>query len=215
MKECDNITRKIRTYISINFIQSISLLIMIDTLLLRPSLRHNTPLHFTTLHHTLLHFTLHHTSPKYTSLHLSTLHFLSFTLHYPSIQLYAFTFPIVLFHFTSLHFTSLNQTQHSSHLQTYFQNNEPLHCPKELLTISLHLTFYFILFYFFTQPINPTLHFTLLFVTTYILRIFVYCPCQPTQRRNTTINERVNVTGMCSLNTKCVQLSQTSIQFCC
>ena len=179
---------------------------MFDALLLRPSLHCNTPLHFTTLHPT----TLHYTSPNYTSLHLSTLHSLSFTLHYPFIQLYAFTFPIVLFHFTSHH-----QTQYRSHPQTYFQNNKPLHCPKELLTISLHLTFYFILFYFFTQPINPTLHFTLLFVTTYILRIFVYCPCQPTQRRNTTINERVNVTGMCSLNTKCVQLSQTSIQFCC
>jgi type II secretory pathway component PulF len=28
----------------------------------------------------------------------------------------------------------------------YFQNNKPLHCPKELLTISVHFTFYFILF---------------------------------------------------------------------
>jgi len=58
---------------------------MFDTLLLRPSLHCNTPLHFTTLHHTSVHFTLHHTSPNYTSLHLSTLHFLSFTLHYPPI----------------------------------------------------------------------------------------------------------------------------------
>ena len=52
---------------------------------------------------TLQHFTTHHhTSPNYTSLHLSTLHFLSFTLHYPLIQLYAFTFPIDLFHLTSI-----------------------------------------------------------------------------------------------------------------
>ena len=138
MKECDNSTPKI--LISSNFILSIRLLIMFDTLLLRPSLHCNTPLHFTTLHpttfhYTSLHFTLHHTTPNYTSLHLSTLHFLSFTLHYPLIQLYAFTFSIVLFHLISL-----NQTQYSSHSQTYFQNNESLHCPKELLTISLHFT---------------------------------------------------------------------------
>jgi hypothetical protein len=159
-----------KIHTSSNFILSISLLIMFDTLLrvLRPSLQCNNTLHFTilhptTLHHTLpnytslhfatlhytspnctslhftqLHFTtLRNTSPNYTSLHLSTLHFLSFTLHYPLIYLYAFTFPIVLYHLTSLHYT-----QYCSHLQTYFQNNEPLHCPKELLTISLHFTFY-------------------------------------------------------------------------
>jgi hypothetical protein len=40
---------------------------------------------------------LHHTS-----LHLSTLHYLTFTLHYPLIWLNPFTFPIVLFHLTSL-----------------------------------------------------------------------------------------------------------------
>ena len=118
MKECDNSTRKI--HISSNFILSISLLIMFDTLLLRPSLHCNTPLYFTTLHPTTLHYTqlhltqlhfttLSYTSPNYTSLHLSTLHFLSFTLHYPLIQLYPFTFPIFLFHFPSL-----NQTQYSS-----------------------------------------------------------------------------------------------------
>jgi hypothetical protein len=86
MKECDNSTRKIHT--SSNFILSISLLIMSDTLLLvlRPLLHCNAPLHFTTLHPTTLHYTsphfttLHYTSPNYTSLHLSTLHFLSFTL---------------------------------------------------------------------------------------------------------------------------------------
>ena len=89
MKECDNSTRKIN--ISSKFILSISLLIMFDTLLLRPSLHCNTPLHSATLHHTSLHFTtIHHTSPNYISLHLSTLHFLSFTLHYPLIQLYEF-----------------------------------------------------------------------------------------------------------------------------
>jgi hypothetical protein len=121
MKECDNS----KIHISSNFTLSISFLIMFDTLVLRPSLHCNahfmlqftslhhtspnyTSLYFAKLHHTSpnyisLHFaTLHHTSPNYTSLQLSTLHFLSFTLQYPLIQLYAFIFPIVLFHLTSL-----------------------------------------------------------------------------------------------------------------
>jgi len=69
---------------------------------------------------TLQHFsTLHHTSPNHTSLHLSTLHFLSFTLHYPLIWLNPITFRIAKL-----------DTVQFSHLQTYFKNNEPLHCPK-------------------------------------------------------------------------------------
>ena len=48
---------------------SISLLIMFDTLLLRPSLHCNTPLHFTILHPTTLHCTsLHFTQPHFTTL---------------------------------------------------------------------------------------------------------------------------------------------------
>jgi len=46
-KECDNS----KIHISSNFMLSI-ILIMFDTLLLRPSLHCNTPLHFTTLHYT-------------------------------------------------------------------------------------------------------------------------------------------------------------------
>ena len=65
MKECDNS----KIHISNNFILSISLLMMFDTLLLRPSLHCNTPLHFTTLHPT----TLHYTSPHFTQLHFTTL----------------------------------------------------------------------------------------------------------------------------------------------
>ena len=94
MRECNN--NKI--HISSNFLLSICLTIMSDTLLLVPSLHCNTSQHFATLHHT---------SPNYTSLHLSTLHFLSFTLHYPPIWLKPFTFPIVLFPLPSL-----NQTQY-------------------------------------------------------------------------------------------------------
>jgi hypothetical protein len=97
MKECDNSTRKI--HMSNNFILSISLLIMFDNLLLRPSLHCNTSLHFTlhptTLHYTYRHFTLHPTTLHYTSLHF-TLH--PTTLHYTSL------------HFTQLHFTTLIDT---------------------------------------------------------------------------------------------------------
>jgi hypothetical protein len=49
MKECDNSNRKIHK--RSNFILSVSLLIMFDTLL-RPLLHCNTSVHFTTLHPT-------------------------------------------------------------------------------------------------------------------------------------------------------------------
>ena len=94
-----------------------SLLIMFDTLLLRPSLHCNTPLHFTTLHPT----TLHHTSPNYTSPHFTTLH--PTTLHHPSPN---YTSP----HFTTLHHTSPPFTQ--LHFTT-------LHHPSPYYT-SLHFT---------------------------------------------------------------------------
>ena len=100
-----------------------------------------TPQHFATLHHTSL---------NYTSLHLSI-------LHYPLIWLNPFTFPIVLFHLISL-----NDTQYSSHLQTHFQNNEPLQCPKEPPTISLNY-----LFLFFSLILS-TLHFTSLHFAIHI-----------------------------------------------
>ena len=41
-----------KIHVSSNFILSISLLIMFDTLLQRPSLHCNTPLHLTTVHRT-------------------------------------------------------------------------------------------------------------------------------------------------------------------
>jgi len=55
MRECDN-----KIHIRSNFLLSISLIIMLDTLLLVPSLHCNTSLHFTTLHHTTLHYTYRH-----------------------------------------------------------------------------------------------------------------------------------------------------------
>ena len=120
MKECDNSPRKI--HISSNFILSISLLIMFDTLLLRPSLQCNTPLHFTTLHpttlhYTLLHFTaLHPTTLHYTPLHFTQLHFT--TLRYTSPNYTSSCFTQLCFttlcytspSYTSLHFTTLHPT---------------------------------------------------------------------------------------------------------
>jgi hypothetical protein len=119
MKECDNSTRKI--HISSNFILSISLLIMFDTFLLRPSLYCNTPLHFTTLHPT----PLHNTHRRFTSSHLpfTTLSF-SFThLHFLSFYTSR--------HITSHQITSHHWTQYRSHPQNYFQKSKPLHCPKK------------------------------------------------------------------------------------
>jgi hypothetical protein len=99
---------------------------------------------------TLQHFaTLHPTSPNYTSLHLSTLHFLSFTLHYPLIWLNPFTFPT--YRSVSPHVTKLDTVQFSR-LQTYFPNNEPLPCPKETLTISLHSFFFHLSYQPFYSP---------------------------------------------------------------
>jgi len=69
MKECDNS----KIHISSNFILSISLLIMLDTLVLRPSLHWNTSLHFTTLHPTTLHYTYRHFTSSH--LHFTTLSF--------------------------------------------------------------------------------------------------------------------------------------------
>jgi len=62
MRECD----KSKIHISNNFLFSICLLIMLDTVLLLPSLLCNTSLHFTTLHPTTLHYIYRH----FTSSHL-------------------------------------------------------------------------------------------------------------------------------------------------
>ena len=90
MKECDNS----KIHVSSNFILSICLLIMLDTLILRPSLHCNTSLHFTQLHFT----TLIDTSRPliYTLLFVSTTHF-------PSLH-----FPLLFFAFTSPHWFSLS-----------------------------------------------------------------------------------------------------------
>jgi hypothetical protein len=122
---------------------------MLDTLLLVPSQHCNTLLHLTTLHQTKLHYTYRH----FTSSHF----------HFTTLP-----FGLTHLHFLSFYFTTITKldTVRFSQPQTYFQSNEPLHCPKELLSISLHFTLYFFLYlFFFTYPINPSLHFTLLFTS--------------------------------------------------
>ena len=81
MKERDNS----KIHISSNFILSICLLILVmwDTLLLRPSLYCNTSLHFTTLHPTTLHYTYRH----FTSSHL---HFTTFSFSLTQLHLLSF-----------------------------------------------------------------------------------------------------------------------------
>jgi len=85
------------------------------------------------------------TSPHFTQLHFTSSHTsLPSHLLYPNYISYR---PI------SPHITKLDTVQFF-HFQTYFHNNEPLHCPQEPLTISLNLTFF--------SLILSTLHFTLL-----------------------------------------------------
>jgi len=87
MIKCD----KQNGHIAVNLIWSIYLLIMIDTLLLRP---------FTPLHYTCGHFTSSHLN--FTELHFTTL----------SFGLTPFKFPTIPFHLTSLHF--LDDFRHTS-----------------------------------------------------------------------------------------------------
>jgi hypothetical protein len=104
IKYCDNSTRKIHT--SSNFILSIRLLIMFDTLLLRPSLHCNTPLHFTTLHYTSLHFTFHPTTLHYTYRH--------FTFIYTSLPSHLAPCIYISYCSISLHTNTLDTVQFSS-----------------------------------------------------------------------------------------------------
>jgi hypothetical protein len=122
MKECDNS----KIYISSNFILSICFVIMFDTLLLRPSLHCNTPLHFTALHPTTLLYTLstlHHNSTNYTSLHVATLHQTSpkyTSLHFVTIHHTSTHY--TLLHLSTLHFLSFSFT-HLHFLSSYFTSH--------------------------------------------------------------------------------------------
>ena len=129
MRGCDNS----KIHISSNFILSICLLIM-----------------FITLQHLA---TLNHTTPNYTSLQLSTLHFLSFTLHYSPIWLNPPTFPIVLFHLTSL-----NQTQYGAHIPKLISK---VMNPFTSLKKFFPFHFFIFLFDFFFSLFLSTLHLNL------------------------------------------------------
>ena len=93
MKECDNSTRKI--HINSNFILSISLLIMFDTLLLRPSLHCNTPIHFTTLQHSSPHLTTLRYTSHFTQIHFTTLIDISLPLIYTSLPFHLLHYPFI------------------------------------------------------------------------------------------------------------------------
>jgi len=106
-----------------NFIWSVYLLIMLDTLLLGSSL------HFITRHPISLHSTSHH---------LSTLHFCSFKLHPTTLHCTSrpshLDLPHLNFlplhftshHYTSPHYTTLHYTRlHSQHLSSRRRNITP------------------------------------------------------------------------------------------
>jgi hypothetical protein len=123
MRGCDNS----KIHISSNLLLSVCLLIMLDTLLLVPSLHCNTSLHYTKLHFTTLIYTslpLIYTSLLSLTLHYSPLHFttlpyttlLSLTLHYSPLQ------------FTTLPYTSLlSVTLHYSSCSAQKLNRKPKH----------------------------------------------------------------------------------------
>jgi hypothetical protein len=140
----------LKSHQAANFIWPVHLLIMLDTLLLKPSL-HFTLLHLSTLqffscklhpttHHypliqlnpnyptapfhlTSLHFTSHHyTLPHFTTLHLTSLHFTSHHYTLPHIT----TLYLTLLHFTSLHYTSPHiTTLHLTSLHSTFTPFSP------------------------------------------------------------------------------------------
>jgi len=129
MKECDNS----KMHISSNFILSVCLLIMFDTLLLRPSLHCNISLLFTTLHYTSRHFTSSH-------LHFSTL-----------------SLGLTHWHFLSFYFTLHHETRRSTVLISKFISKimNPFNAVKNVSTF--HFTSLFIF-----SLILSTIHFTLL-----------------------------------------------------
>ena len=89
---------------------SISFLIMVDTLLRRPSLHCNTSLHFTTLHPTTLHYILLH----FTQLHFTTLIDTSLPLIYTSLPSHLALRIYISYHSVSPHITKLDAVQFSS-----------------------------------------------------------------------------------------------------
>jgi hypothetical protein len=102
--------------------------------------------HFITKTITTLQYfaTLNHTSPHFTQLHFTTFIDTSLPLIYTLLPSDLALHIYNSYRSISPHITKLDTVQFF-HFQINFKNNKPLHCPKELLTISLHFTF---LFYF-------------------------------------------------------------------
>jgi hypothetical protein len=138
---CDISTPKI--HISNNFILSISLLIKFDTLLLRPSLHRNTPLHFTTLHPT----TLQYTSLHFTHLHFTTLIDTSLPLIYTSLPFYL-ALCIYVSYSISLHITSTDLIPKIISKKvnpfTALKNFSPLHFTFYFIYLFIYLFIYYL-----------------------------------------------------------------------
>ena len=123
---------------------------------------HFTFFHLSYQHFTSLYFSIHiYNSPPFTPFPLTF-----YRLHFPTL---VSTYPTLVTKFF-INYT-IKKIQH-------FQNNEPLHCPKEPLTISLHFTFIYIFFHLSYQPFTSlyfvihtynSLPFTSLSFTVYYL----------------------------------------------
>jgi hypothetical protein len=103
---------------------------MFDTLLLRPSLHCNSPLHFTTLHPTTLH---------YISLHFTTLIDTSLPLIYTSLPFHLALRIYISYRSVSLHITSTGLIP-----KIISKKVNPFTVLKNFSPF--HFTFYFILF---------------------------------------------------------------------
>ena len=114
-----------------------------------------TSLHFTFFHLSYQHFTslyfpIHiYNSPPFTPFPLTF-----YRLHFPTL---VSTCPTLVTKFF-INYT-IKKIQH-------FQNNEPLHCPKEPLTTSLHFTFYHLSYQHFTSLHFTSLHYSYLQLTS-------------------------------------------------
>jgi len=139
---------------------------MFDTLLLRPSLHCNTPLHFTILHPTTLHCTsLHFTQPHFTTL-IDT----SLPLIYTSIPSHL-ALPIYISYRSISHHITRHSTVLIPKLISKIMN--PFTALKNFSPF--HFTSLFILFYLFvylSYQLYTSLHFTLLYFTNYNLLPF-------------------------------------------
>jgi hypothetical protein len=89
---------------------------MFDTLLLRPSLHCNTPLHFTTLHLT----TLLYTSLHFTQLHFTTLIDTSFPLIYTSLPFRLALRIYISYHLIIFNIWSKTDSKLIQHFKIYF-----------------------------------------------------------------------------------------------